>query len=84
VAIGLPPVPFDEIWCKTVSKPNIKSFELDPKELGGLAIEDIKCRACSGYGNCGYRQYRLLDGKPILFCQARKEQLLKERQGGDK
>ena len=63
------------IESETVSKLN-KSFEFDPKELGGLAIEDVKCRACSGYGNCGYRQYRLLDGKPILICQARKQELL--------
>lgn len=66
-----------------MSKPNIKSFELDLEELGGLAIEDVRCRACSGYGNCGYRQYRLLNGKPLLICQARKEELLKKKQEGE-
>ena len=33
--------------------------EVTPEDLGGLALADLKCRCCSGYGNCGYRMYRL-------------------------
>lgn len=52
--------------------------ELDLEELGGLSIEDVKCAACSGYGNCGYRQYRIYQGKPLLICQLKKKKLLGE------
>ena len=64
-----------------MSKPINKSFELNLEELGGLNLEDIKCRACSGYGNCGFRQYCMKDGKPVLICQARKKELLGEDGG---
>ncbi|MBF0644599.1 hypothetical protein [Desulfuromonas acetoxidans] len=56
-----------------------KDFELKPEDLEGFDIKDIKCHACSGYGNCGYRMYRLLDGKPVLICQLLKQQLIEER-----
>lgn len=52
--------------------------EFDLKELGGLSINDVKCAACSGYGNCGYRQYRIYQGKPLLICQLKKKTLLGE------
>lgn len=52
--------------------------ELDLEELGGLSIKDVKCAACSGYGNCGYRQYRIYQGKPLLICQLKKKTLLGE------
>ena len=54
--------------------------ELDPvKDLNGFTLQELKCRACSGYGNCGYRMYRLKDGKPVLICQMRREELTKQR-----
>ncbi|MGN0072870.1 MAG: hypothetical protein ACI36W_03615 [Coriobacteriales bacterium] len=53
--------------------------ELDLKELGGLSIEDVRCAACSGYGNCGYRQYRIHNGKPLLICQLKKKTLLEQK-----
>lgn len=56
-----------------------KDFELKPEDLDGFDIKDLKCHACSGYGNCGYRMYRLLNGKPVLICQLRREQLIEER-----
>ena len=62
----------------TVSERKKVNFELDPEELGGYTIDDMKCRACSGYGNCGYRQYRLHEGKPVLLCQLRKKELLEK------
>ncbi len=56
-----------------------KDFELKPEDLDGFDIKDLKCHACSGYGNCGYRMYRLLNGKPVLICQLRRQQLIEER-----
>ena len=56
-----------------------KISELDPAELQGIDVKDIKCRACSGYGNCGYRSYRIYEGKPVLLCLSRRDQLLAER-----
>ena len=56
------------------------NFEFDPEELGGLTIDDVKCHACSGYGNCGYRQYRIKEGKPVLICQLRKQKMLEEKE----
>ncbi len=57
----------------------LKDFELKPEDLDGFDIKDLKCHACSGYGNCGYRMYRLLNGKPVLICQLRRQQLIEER-----
>ncbi len=56
-----------------------KDLELKPEDLEGFDMKDLKCHACSGYGSCGYRTYRLLDGKPVLLCQLRKQQLTEER-----
>lgn len=63
-----------------VAKVNLDNLQLSPGDLGGLDLEDITCRACSGYGNCGYRMYRLNEGKPVLICQQMKDQLLKEKE----
>ena len=63
-----------------VAKVNLNNLQLSPGDVGGLNLEDITCRACSGYGNCGYRMYRLNEGKPVLICQQMKDQLLKEKE----
>ena len=63
-----------------VAKVNLNNLQLSPGDLGGLNLEDITCRACSGYGNCGYRMYRLNEGPPVLICQQMKDQLLKEKE----
>ena len=63
-----------------VAKVNLNNLQLSPGDLGGLNLEDITCSACSGYGNCGYRMYRLNEGKPVLICQQMKDQLLKEKE----
>ena len=63
------------------SVPNLG--ELTPEDLCGFTVKDLKCRACSGYGNCGYRMYRLLEGKPVLICQMRRDELVAERAGQD-
>ena len=62
----------------SVVKP--KNLELTEEDLGGLTLKELTCRACSGYGNCGYRMYRISDGKPVVICQMRKDKLLKEQQ----
>ncbi|MDO4501956.1 MAG: hypothetical protein Q4D06_02125 [Coriobacteriia bacterium] len=62
------------------AKIDIKNLQLTPGDLGGLDLADITCRACSGYGNCGYRMYRLNEGKPVLICQQMKEKLLEEKE----
>ena len=46
--------------------PNVK--EITAEDLGEHAIEDIKCRACSGYGNCGYKAFRVYNGRPYSIC----------------
>lgn len=58
-----------------------RNFELTPEDLGGFDLSELKCRACSGYGNCGYRMYRLHEGKPVSICQLRKTKLTEERDG---
>ena len=62
-----------------MSDRDLSSFELDPKELGGFTVEQLRCSACSGYGNCGYRSYRILDGKPVLLCNGKKQKLMAEQ-----
>ena len=39
------------------------------------------CRACSGYGNCGYKQMNIYNGKAVSICQMRKKKLQCERDG---
>ena len=41
-------------------------------------IEQIRCRSCSGYGNCGWRQMIIYDKKPVSVCQQRKAKLAEE------
>ncbi len=58
--------------------------EVTHEELAGFTLVDLKCHACSGYGNCGYRMYRLSEGKPVIICQYRKDKLIRERESSDK
>lgn len=57
--------------------------ELSSEDLGGFPLEEISCRGCSGYGNCGYRMYRLFKGKPICICHRRKDELTEGKAGGN-
>ena len=50
---------------------------LTDEDLRGNDISVVKCRACSGYGNCGYKTFRLYEGKPYSVCNLR----LKKAQG---
>ena len=62
----------------SVVKP--KNLELTEEDLGGLPLNVLTCRACSGYGNCGYRMYRISEGKPVVICQMRRAKLLEGQQ----
>ena len=56
---------------------------LDEKVTDGLALDDIKCRSCSGYGNCGYKQYFMHpEGKGVVsVCMMTRKKLQCERDG---
>ena len=45
--------------------------EMTDEDLRGNDISVVKCRACSGYGNCGYKTFRLYDGTPYSVCNLR-------------
>lgn len=55
--------------------------ELTEEDLEGFTLEQLKCRSCSGYGNCGFKSYNLLKGKAVSICNQRKEKLKAERDG---
>ena len=50
---------------------------LTDEDLLGNDIKLVKCRACSGYGNCGYKTFRLYNNGPVSVCNLR----LKKAQG---
>lgn len=50
------------------------------EELCGNEIGVVKCRACSGYGACGYKTFYLYNAKPYSVCNLR----LKKVQSGEK
>lgn len=51
---------------------------LTDEDLHGEDITLVKCRACSGYGNCGYKTFRLYDGSPYSICNLRLKKLQEE------
>ena len=44
---------------------------LTDEDLRGNDISVVKCRACSGYGNCGYKTFFLYEGAPYSVCNLR-------------
>lgn len=56
--------------------------EMTDEDLGGFDVADVKCRSCSGYGNCGLKTYGIYKGKPISVCNSRVAQL-KEKQAAE-
>ena len=44
---------------------------LTDDDLRGNDISVVKCRACSGYGNCGYKTFYMYDGTPYSVCNLR-------------
>jgi len=53
---------------------------LTDDDLRGNDVKVVKCRACSGYGACGYKTFYLYDGSPYSICNLR----LKKIQSGEK
>lgn len=51
---------------------------LTDDDLRGNDISTVKCRACSGYGNCGYKTFRLYDGTPYSVCNLRLQKVQDE------
>ena len=50
------------------------------EDLRGNDIALVKCRACSGYGACGYKTCRLYGHTPYSVCNLR----LQKVQNGEK
>ena len=49
--------------------------------LAGFEVQDIKCRSCSGYGNCGYKSMFLDNGKPVSICMDMRRRRIVKRDG---
>lgn len=49
--------------------------ELTDGDLCGNDIAVVKCRACSGYGACGYKTFYMYDGTPYSVCNLRLEKV---------
>ena len=45
--------------------------ELTDEDLCGNDISVVKCRACSGYGNCGYKTFFMYKNAPYSVCNLR-------------
>ena len=45
--------------------------QLTDEDLRGNDISVVKCRACSGYGACGYKTFYLYDNSPYSVCNLR-------------
>lgn len=74
----------DEGASVTPKKPAPKNMrELDDSVLDGFELNQIKCRSCSGYGNCGYKQYFLNPDGPgvVSVCMMTRKERQCERDG---
>ena len=58
-----------------------KVVELTEEELDGFTLDELRCRSCSGYGNCGYKMYRLMNDDVVSICTRRMKKLQCERDG---
>ena len=45
--------------------------ELTDEDLCGNDISVVKCRACSGYGNCGYKTFFMYKNATYSVCNLR-------------
>ena len=50
-------------------------IELSDDDLRGNDIKAVKCRACSGYGACGYKTFYMYGGTPYSVCNLRLEKI---------
>lgn len=60
-----------------------KFKEFDESFLRGFELQKVSCRGCSGYGNCGFKTYGLMNGKVVSVCRRTLAELVKERDGID-
>ena len=66
----------------TKPKPRPRGMRrLTDEVLDGFELADIKCRSCSGYGNCGYKSYFLTDDGVASICMRRRRQMQCKRDG---
>ena len=56
-----------------------KVVEMTDDDLHGVELSTIKCRSCSGYGNCGYKSYHIYKGTVVSICNQKKEKEFKDR-----
>ncbi len=65
------------------ARPKGNFRELTDDIVDGFDLADIKCRSCSGYGNCGFKQYFLHpEGKGVVsICMMTRRKLQCERDG---
>ena len=63
--------------------PKGRFTELTDEDLCGFAVKELSCRGCSGYGNCGYKQYFLHpEGKGVVsICMMTRKKMQCERDG---
>lgn len=54
---------------------------LTDEALAGFELREIKCRSCSGYGNCGYKSMFLDNGKPVSICMDMRKKRIIKRDG---
>lgn len=59
--------------------PKGRFTELTDEDLCGFAVKELSCRGCSGYGNCGFKAYRLYNGKAVAICTERRKEVEAER-----
>ena len=64
-----------------VEKYGDKIKELKEEDLDGFKIDQVKCRSCSGYGNCGYKTYHIYHDKVVSICNRTMKKLQCERDG---
>lgn len=66
-----------------IKRPAAKSLRiLDAEVLDGFELEEIKCRSCSGYGNCGFKSHYLNPaGGVASVCMRMRKQLQCDRDG---
>lgn len=55
--------------------PSGRFTELTDEDLCGFPVKELSCRGCSGYGNCGFKSYRLYQGTPVSICIQRLDKL---------
>lgn len=63
----------------------VSIHKLTDVELNGHSVKDVQCRACSGYGACGYKSFSIYEGdnKPYAVCGLQVKKILNELRAED-